>query len=110
MGRANSLIMSLPRGRTAISPNPVYAYSGCLVLLPLGKTRSLFGERTKQCRRPQRRIGRRIGGESIQSLDDRLQPDLVGMEHRAARPARPAIAVYPDEIDVGRAIGDSFFE
>jgi len=39
-----------------------------------------------------------------------LQPDLVGIEHRAAAIDRPAIAIKPDHIDVARPRCNALFE
>ena len=38
------------------------------------------------------------------------RPDLVGVEHRAAAPDRPAVAVDPDHVDVAGAGGDTLVE
>src|SRR5262249_8219416 len=49
----------------------------------------------------------REGGESIANL---TEPDLVGVEHRAAAPHRPAVAVDPDHVDVAGPIGEALLE
>src|SRR3990170_7388461 len=41
---------------------------------------------------------------------DRLEPDLIGPEHRAAAVDRPAVAVDPDDVDIARANGDLLLE
>src|SRR5215210_7804540 len=49
-------------------------------------------------------------GELLQPRGDPPGADLVGMEHRAAAPGRPAVAVEPDHIDVAGPCGDALVE
>src|SRR6266850_4146424 len=44
------------------------------------------------------------------TVGDVLQPDLVGIEHRAAAIDRPAVAIEPDHVDVARTRRDALFE
>src|SRR6266404_5683593 len=48
--------------------------------------------------------------EPLHGGDDGLQPDLVGIPHRAAAPAWEAVAVNGRHVDVGRADGDALFQ
>src|SRR5262249_12057834 len=45
-----------------------------------------------------------------ETVADLTEPDLVGVEHRATAPYRPAVAVDPDHVDVTRPIGDPLLE
>ena len=47
---------------------------------------------------------------ALQPRDDLVVSFGVGPEHRAAAIDRPAIAIDPDHIDVGRALGDAFLQ
>src|SRR5690349_20866656 len=47
---------------------------------------------------------------TLQTLDNLVEADRVRPSHRAAAIDRPAIAVDPDHIDVGRALRHAFFE
>src|SRR4029079_10019976 len=47
---------------------------------------------------------------TLESIDDLAESDRVGPEHRAAAVDRPAVAIDPHDVDVGRALGDSFLE
>src|ERR671920_319632 len=47
---------------------------------------------------------------ALEALDDLSEPLGVGPEHRAAAPDRPAVAVDPDDVDVGGALGHAFLE
>src|SRR5215213_4166801 len=49
-------------------------------------------------------------GELLQPLDDPPGADLVGVEHRAAAPGRPAVAVEPDHVDVAGPGSDALVE
>src|SRR3990167_350105 len=46
----------------------------------------------------------------LQARDHRLEPDMIGPEHRPAGPCRPAIAVEPDGIDIARPLRNAFLE
>src|SRR3954447_1574386 len=47
---------------------------------------------------------------TLQPFDDGRCPDRIGPEHRAAAIDRPAVAIDPDNIDVGSALSDAFLE
>src|SRR5262249_60529241 len=46
----------------------------------------------------------------LEPVADDAEPDLVGVEHRAAVPDRPAVAVDPDHVDVAGPCRDALFE
>src|SRR6266545_460994 len=74
--------------------------------LERGEALALGRELGEQRRRLERLVARalRIKREPI---TDVREPDLVGMEHRAAAPRRPAVAVDPDHVDVAGPICDA---
>src|SRR5580704_3807712 len=51
-----------------------------------------------------------LGLKFLEPGEHRLQSDRVGVEHRAAAIDRPAVAVDPDDVDVGGALGFTLFE
>src|SRR6202034_2972085 len=52
----------------------------------------------------------RLAPKFLQLRQHRLQSDGVGVEHRAAAIDWPAVAVDPDDVDVGRALCFALFE
>src|SRR5213593_635094 len=62
---------------------------------------ALVGELVEQRRRPPE-ITAGLLLERQQPVADRLEPDLIGPEHRAAAIDGPAVAVHPDDVDVAR--------
>src|SRR5262245_41464898 len=67
------------------------------------------GETLEQRRRFERGI---VGllGVVRETISNVLQPDLVGVEHRAAAIDRPAITIEPDHVDIARTRRDVLFE
>src|SRR5947209_11016017 len=61
----------------------------------------VVGRRTPGSRRPPE-ITAGLLLERQQPVADRLEPDLIGPEHRAAAIDGPAVAVHPDDVDVAR--------
>src|SRR5438132_811306 len=66
------------------------------------KAPALVGELVEQRRRPPE-ITAGLLLERQQPVADRLEPDLIGPEHRAAAIDGPAVAVHPDDVDVARS-------
>src|SRR5436190_17202137 len=70
---------------------------------------ALVGELVEQRRRPPE-ITAGLLLERQQPVADRLEPGLVGPEHRAASIDGPAVAVHPDDVDVAGAEGHLLVE
>src|ERR1700733_1552378 len=51
-----------------------------------------------------------LGLKLLEFGQNGLQSDCVGIEHRTAAIDRPAVAVDPDDVDVGRALGLALLE
>src|SRR5712691_9818643 len=70
---------------------------------------TLVGELVQERRRlPE--VVTRLLLQRQQPVTDRLEPDLIGPEHRATAIDGPAVAVHPDDVDVARPDGLAFLE
>src|SRR6476620_10157182 len=113
--RSNSAAAKAAHGRRGRSPSKLSQSRPWDRCLPrregsqlTGKALALSGLVEQQLREAEVRLHPRF--LAFQAFDDLVRADRIPPEHRPAAIDRPAVTVDPHDIDVGRALGDTFLK